>query len=66
MTYDTVKKWYHYISEYSSQADRYHYYKVNVPEDAVLYVPSESIEAYKAAPIWDNFTTILPLESLEE
>lgn len=64
MTYDPVNKWYHYVSEYSSQADRYYYYKVNVPEDAVLYVPSESIEAYKTAPIWDNFTNILPLESL--
>ena len=66
MTYDSVNKWYHYVSEYSSQADRYYYYKVIVPEGTVLYVPSESIEAYKTAPIWDNFTIILPLESLEE
>lgn len=66
MTYDTVNKWYHYVDNSWSSGPRVYYYKVNVPSDAVLYVPSESIEAYRNAPIWDNFTNILPLESLEE
>lgn len=60
-TYDFENKWY---TSYSS--NKRYYYKVNVPTDAVLYVPRESIEAYRAAPIWDNFTNILPLEDLEE
>ena len=30
--------------------------------DVVLYVPEVSIEAYKAAPNWNKFQTILPLE----
>lgn len=63
--YDSTNKWYYYSSSMSS-GTRYYYYKVNVPSDAVLYVPSESIEAYKVAPIWENFTKILPLESLSE
>lgn len=61
ITYDFENKWY---TSYSY--NKRYYYKVNVPTDAVLYVPRESIEAYRAAPIWDNFTNILPLEDLEE
>ncbi len=63
MTYDSKTKIYSKVVKAGSTT--YYYHKVNVPTDAVLYVPSESIEAYRAAPIWDNFTTILPLESLE-
>lgn len=34
-----------------------------VYENAVLYVPSQSIEAYKAADEWKKFKTIRPIES---
>lgn len=63
-TYDADEKRYWSESSHSSPKT-YYYYKVIVPTDAILYVPSESVEAYRNAPIWDNFTNILPLESLE-
>lgn len=31
--------------------------------DCVLYVPAESVEAYKAAAVWKNFKTILPIDA---
>lgn len=64
-TYDYNQKWYSYYDKTWSSEPKQYYRKVVVPSDVVLYVPSESIEAYKKAPIWDNFTNILPLESLE-
>ncbi len=36
-----------------------------IQENAKLYVPRESIEAYKAAPIWGLFNNILPIEEYE-
>lgn len=33
-------------------------------DDCKLYVPAESLEAYKVAEGWKNFKTILPLESI--
>ena len=63
MYYDSENKWYYGTTSGSSVSYR-SYYKVNVPSNAVLYVPSESIEAYRTAPIWENYTNILPLESL--
>lgn len=30
--------------------------------DCVLYVPAESLDAYKTADVWKNFTTILPID----
>jgi hypothetical protein len=38
--------------------------KVNIPEDAVLYVPKESIELYKVAPLWEAFTNIKAIEEM--
>lgn len=35
-------------------------YKLDIPANLVLYVPAESIELYKTAPLWENFTNILP------
>ena len=29
----------------------------------ILYVPEESVDAYKAAPVWKDFKTILPIKS---
>ena len=29
----------------------------------ILYVPEESVDAYKAAPVWKEFKTILPIKS---
>lgn len=49
----------------SRQGNTYRYYELTVPTDAVLYVPRESIELYRTAPLWEKFTNILPLESLE-
>lgn len=31
---------------------------IQLPKDAVLYVPAESVELYKVAPVWENFTNI--------
>lgn len=39
--------------------------KVVVIEDAVLYVPRESIELYRIAPLWENFTNIKAIEDME-
>ncbi len=37
---------------------------IDVPEDAVLYVPKESIELYKEAPLWEAFTNIKAIEEM--
>lgn len=34
------------------------------PYDAVLYVPKASVEAYRTAPKWNTFKTILPIEDV--
>ena len=65
ISYDKTNKWY-YIYSKSTYSTSKRYQKINVPSHTVLYVPNESIEAYRSAPIWENFTNILPLESLEE
>ena len=39
-------------------------WKIEVPEDAVLYVPKESIELYKEAPLWEAFTNIKAIEEM--
>ena len=33
-------------------------YKLNLPDDIVLYVPKESVEVYRTAPLWENFKNI--------
>ena len=35
---------------------------VEVPQGVVLYVPKESIELYKVAPLWELFTDIRAIE----
>ena len=57
--YDTINKYY-YKQDY-----RKFIYKVNVPSSTILYVPKESIELYKKAPLWEIFTNIKALENLE-
>ena len=43
--------------------DPYPYgYYPTMCDRATLYVPEEAIEAYKAAPGWKNFKTILPIK----
>ena len=33
-------------------------HRLDLPEDIVLYVPKESIELYRIAPLWENFKNI--------
>lgn len=33
-----------------------------IEETVTLYVPSESLEAYRSAPYWKNFKTIMPID----
>ena len=33
-----------------------------IEETVTLYVPSESLEAYRSAPYWKNFKTIIPID----
>ncbi len=35
----------------------------DVPKDILLYVPAESVEAYKTAEYWNEFTNILPIST---
>lgn len=60
--YNTDRKC--YCWKQSSNTD--HYYELNIQAGAILYVPRESIELYRTAPLWENFGVILPLEYLEE
>lgn len=39
--------------------------KVVLPDGAVLYVPRESIELYRTAPLWEIFTDIRAIEDME-
>lgn len=50
-----------YYPEFKGYRSGRYIYTVQLPEDAVLYVPAESIELYKKAPFWENFTNIKPL-----
>lgn len=38
---------------------------VTVPQDAILYVPKESIDLYRSAPIWEIFQNIKAIEDME-
>ena len=53
-----------YYTDYDAYVDKKSgtrlMYKLKIPSNLVLYVPAESIELYKSAPIWENFTNILP------
>lgn len=40
------------------------YYRIELHEDAILFVPKESIELYKTAPLWENFTNIKAIEDI--
>lgn len=57
--YDTINKYYY------KESNRKFIYKVNVPSSTILYVPKESIQLYKSAPLWEIFTNIKALENLE-
>lgn len=57
--YDTINKYYY------RQDLRKFIYKVNIPSSTILYVPKESIELYKKAPLWEIFPNIKALENLE-
>jgi hypothetical protein len=45
------------LSQNPQTIDSYTFYSVNI-NNATLYVPVESVEAYKAASVWQNFGTI--------
>lgn len=46
-----------FISNYKDDATE----PTDFKSDCVLYVPAESLDAYKTADIWKQFTTILPI-----
>ena len=62
--YDSDNKHYYFKSTYLGTTSR-RTYEIEVPDDAVLYVPRESIELYKSAPLWENFTDIRAIEDME-
>lgn len=62
--YDTDSKCYYYESKEYSRVTKY-YKEINVPSTSVLYVPKESIELYKNAPLWENFNNIRAIEELQ-
>ena len=62
--YDSDNKHYYNKSTYLGTTSRITY-EIEVPDDAVLYVPRESIELYKSAPLWENFTDIRAIEDME-
>jgi hypothetical protein len=58
-SYDTSKD--HY---YKPGSNNYYHYNLDIPSGSVVYVPEESVELYRAAPLWENFQ-ILSIESME-
>ena len=60
--YDIVEKGY---KEKARNGSSTTIYKINITDDNVLYVPRESIELYKSAPLWENFTDIRAIEDNE-
>lgn len=58
--YDEINKGY-YI-KHSDKANDRSLSLVEVPQGVVLYVPKESIELYKVAPLWELFTDIRAIE----
>lgn len=62
--YSTEKKCYYYQKkELGITTTIYRY--VELPDNAILYVPRESIELYRTAPLWENFTDIRAIEDIE-
>ena len=59
--YDYINDGYYFITSDGTK----HFDKVIVPNGTVLYVPKESIELYKAAPLWEIFTDIRAIEDME-
>lgn len=55
-----------YLESYKGYRVNNTIYALDLPEDAVLYVPAESVELYKTAHVWENFTNIqaIPEEEL--
>ena len=47
-----------------ADTDGYRMDLINVPNDAILYVPRESIKLYKVAPLWELFTNIKAIEEM--
>lgn len=63
--YDVVNKNYKYIGKNDNGQKYTNVYKLNVANGAVLYVPRESIELYRTAPLWEIFTDIRAIEDME-
>ena len=60
--YDDANDGYYYLSSLN-KAKRLN--KVVLPEGAILYVPRESIELYKTAPLWKIYTDIRAIEDMK-
>lgn len=59
--YDIVEKGYKKKARNGSSTT---IYKINITDDNVLYVPRESIELYRVAPLWENFSNIQAIEDI--
>ena len=58
------KKVYNNVYHGYADTDGYRMDLINVPNDAILYVPRESIKLYKVAPLWELFTNIKAIEEM--
>ena len=63
--YDVVNKYYMYTGKNNNGLQYTNVYKLNIADGIVLYVPRESIELYKAAPLWEKFTDIRAIEDMQ-
>ena len=60
--YDVVEKSYKKIARNGSSTT---IYKIDMTDDNILYVPRESMELYRTAPLWEIFTNIRAIEDME-
>jgi hypothetical protein len=60
--YDVVEKSYKEIARNGSSTT---IYKIDMTDDNILYVPRESMELYRTAPLWEIFTNIRAIEDME-
>lgn len=57
--YDSTNKYYYTVSQNSyGYGSSKSITNVDVQDGAILYVPKESLELYRTAPLWENFTNI--------
>ena len=62
--YDFENKCYIYSGKDSNGMNFSIKHKMDISDDVILYVPSESIELYRNAPLWDCFNIIKAIEDM--